>query len=148
RPIPSDNAFWRSAPTVRFVSLATLTTGVLAIECAFNALTSAFVHSRRFARRFLLFFMTFKLRSVFGRLVLTYHAPETNGSTHAGTPPSRGDLLQHSTPINRPRLHGCALRGLIKKHRRTGVDHGLASSEGVFNRHYDFRRDDPVPRRF
>ena len=40
-------AFERSAPSVRFVSLAIFLTGVRAFECARNSLSSALVYSRR-----------------------------------------------------------------------------------------------------
>jgi hypothetical protein len=46
-PIPRNKAFWRRAPTVRFVNLEILITGVLAFECVLSSLTSVFVHSRR-----------------------------------------------------------------------------------------------------
>ena len=36
RPMPSLSACWRKAPMVRFISLDTLTTGVLAFEWAFR----------------------------------------------------------------------------------------------------------------
>jgi hypothetical protein len=45
--IPRLRAFWRNEPTLRFVSLAILATGVLALECARSSLTSAFEYSRR-----------------------------------------------------------------------------------------------------
>ena len=40
-------AFERSAPSVRFVSLAIFLTGVRAFECARNSFSSALVYSRR-----------------------------------------------------------------------------------------------------
>jgi hypothetical protein len=46
---------------VRFVSLDIFVTGVLAFECAFSSLTSAFVHSRRTALPFFFGFVTFNL---------------------------------------------------------------------------------------
>ena|SRR5258708_34488360 len=44
---PKLSAFCRSEPTLRFVSLVILATGVFAFECARNSLTSALVYSRR-----------------------------------------------------------------------------------------------------
>jgi len=40
-------AFWRNDRSVRFVIFASLTTGVLAFECARSSFTSSFVYSRR-----------------------------------------------------------------------------------------------------
>jgi hypothetical protein len=45
--MPSFRAFWRNDPSVRFVIFASLTTGVLAFECARSSFTSSFVYSRR-----------------------------------------------------------------------------------------------------
>jgi hypothetical protein len=45
--MPSFRAFWRNDPSVRFVILASLTTGVLTFECARSSFTSSFVYSRR-----------------------------------------------------------------------------------------------------
>jgi len=45
--MPSFVALLRNEASVRFVSLAILDTGVLALECARSSLTSAFVYSRR-----------------------------------------------------------------------------------------------------
>jgi hypothetical protein len=55
--MPSVSAFWRSAPTDRFVNFATLAIGVLAFECARNSFTSALVYSRRTV--FFAFFATY-----------------------------------------------------------------------------------------
>ena len=59
--MPRSKAFWRSAPTVRFVNLEILITGVLAFECVLSSLTSDFVHSRRTALLFFFAFPTFNL---------------------------------------------------------------------------------------
>lgn len=48
--IPIWNAFWRNAPTVRFVSLEIFATGVFERECAFSSRTFSLVHSRRLVR--------------------------------------------------------------------------------------------------
>jgi hypothetical protein len=42
--MPKIPALRRSAPTVRFIALEILTTGVLAVECVFNWRTSSLVH--------------------------------------------------------------------------------------------------------
>ena len=64
------SAFWRSAPTLRFVSFAILTTGVFAFECARNSFTSALVYSRRTAR--LHCFLGHSLLLVFWNAFLTH----------------------------------------------------------------------------
>ena len=45
--MPSFVAFWRNDRSVRFVIFTSLTTGVLALECARSSFTSSFVYSRR-----------------------------------------------------------------------------------------------------
>ena len=51
--MPSLRACWRNAPTVRFISLEILATGVRALECFRNSACNAFVHAARF--RFFVF---------------------------------------------------------------------------------------------
>src|SRR5262249_1024963 len=46
RPIPSMRAFWRRAPSVRFMARATFFIGVRFLECILSSRQSALVHSR------------------------------------------------------------------------------------------------------
>jgi hypothetical protein len=48
----STNAFWRIAPSVRFIAFEIFTTGVFFLECIFNARTSAADHATRLVRPF------------------------------------------------------------------------------------------------
>src|SRR6516225_10175310 len=47
--MPIVFAFWRTAPSVRFIALATFATGVLAFECALSSRKSSLVHGSRVA---------------------------------------------------------------------------------------------------
>jgi hypothetical protein len=50
--ISNASAFWRSAPSVRFIAFEIFTTGVFFLECIFNSRTSAAVHATRLAGPF------------------------------------------------------------------------------------------------
>src|SRR5580704_9836603 len=45
--MPRVIAFWRMAPSVRFIALAIFATGVLLLECALRSRSCSFVHSTR-----------------------------------------------------------------------------------------------------
>jgi hypothetical protein len=63
------SAFWRSAPAVRFMALATFLTGDLLRECALSSRTSAVDQERRLGRLARLFAISHLLSFAFVRTI-------------------------------------------------------------------------------
>jgi hypothetical protein len=77
--MPNLIACWRNAPTVLFITLEILTTGVLDFECAFKARWSALVQAFCFPRFLAAFFAIKLIPYLFGeRRVLQINGAASN----------------------------------------------------------------------